>query len=117
MPRYVLYERPWKRIMSPGASSVPAKSEPIITTSAPASLAIRPRTDRCAATQTALRVFHRVRKPLGLQQILDGDQTDQPPALGIDNQKLLDAVLVKQRARFVGLDRRMRRHELLARRH
>src|SRR3569623_667382 len=39
MPRYDLYERPWYRTISPGASSVPANSEPIITVSAPAARA------------------------------------------------------------------------------
>src|SRR6266849_1037867 len=40
MPRYDLYERPWKRMTSPGASSVPAKSEPIITVCAPQASAL-----------------------------------------------------------------------------
>src|SRR3954467_14775341 len=39
MPRYDLYERPWYRITSPGASSVPANSDPIITVCAPAASA------------------------------------------------------------------------------
>src|SRR3954467_8010967 len=39
MPRYDLYERPWYRITSPGASSVPANSDPIITVCAPAAIA------------------------------------------------------------------------------
>src|SRR3954465_13060832 len=40
MPRVDLYERPWKRITSPGASSAPAKSDPIITVCAPAASAL-----------------------------------------------------------------------------
>src|SRR5579864_7521767 len=40
MPRYDLNERPWYRMVSPGLSSVPAKSEPIITTLAPAASAL-----------------------------------------------------------------------------
>jgi hypothetical protein len=40
MPRYDLYERPWYRITSPGASSVPANMEPIITVDAPAASAL-----------------------------------------------------------------------------
>src|SRR5688572_16978277 len=40
MPRYDLKERPWNRITSPGASSVPANNDPIITTSAPEAIAL-----------------------------------------------------------------------------
>src|SRR5881392_1124814 len=40
MPRYDLYERPWYRMTSPGASSVPANSDPIITVCAPAASAL-----------------------------------------------------------------------------
>src|SRR5438270_10178467 len=40
MPRYDLYERAWNKITSPGASSVPAKSDPIITVCAPAARAL-----------------------------------------------------------------------------
>src|ERR1019366_7716408 len=39
MPRYALNVRPWYRIVSPGASSVPAKRLPIITECAPAASA------------------------------------------------------------------------------
>src|SRR6266853_6648424 len=39
IPRYDLYERPWKRMTSPGASSVPGKSDQIITVCAPAASA------------------------------------------------------------------------------
>ena len=44
MPRYDLYARPWYRNVSPGASSVPASSDPTITVDAPAAnaLAISP---------------------------------------------------------------------------
>ena len=35
-----LYERPWKSSISPGDSSVPAKSEPSMTTWAPAASAL-----------------------------------------------------------------------------
>ena len=40
MPRYSLSRSPWKTTMSPGASSVPASSEPSITVSAPAAIAL-----------------------------------------------------------------------------
>src|ERR687896_1678769 len=40
MPRYDLNDRPWNRITSPGDSSVPANNDPIITTSAPAAIAL-----------------------------------------------------------------------------
>src|ERR1019366_7461945 len=40
IPRYALNERPWKRMVSPGLSSVPANSEPIITQLAPAAMAL-----------------------------------------------------------------------------
>src|SRR3954466_10857467 len=40
MPRYDLYDRPWYRMTSPGASSVPANRLPIITVSAPAASAL-----------------------------------------------------------------------------
>ena len=36
MPRYTLYERPWKSTTSPGASSVPANRDPILTLELPA---------------------------------------------------------------------------------
>ena len=39
MPRYSLKRSPWERITSPGASSMPASSEPSITVSAPAAIA------------------------------------------------------------------------------
>ena len=39
MPRYSLKRSPWTRITSPGASSVPASTEPSITQSAPAASA------------------------------------------------------------------------------
>ncbi len=39
MPRYSLKRSPWARITSPGASSVPASSEPSMTASAPAAIA------------------------------------------------------------------------------
>ena len=39
MPRYSLKRSPWTRITSPGDSSVPASSEPSMTTSAPAPIA------------------------------------------------------------------------------
>src|SRR4029079_17979534 len=40
IPRYDLYERPWYRKISPGASSVPARSEPTMTADAPAASAL-----------------------------------------------------------------------------
>ena len=40
MPRYSLKRSPWTRITSPGVSSVPASSEPIMTASAPAAIAL-----------------------------------------------------------------------------
>ena len=39
MPRYSLKRSPWTSSTSPGASSVPASIEPIITVSAPAAIA------------------------------------------------------------------------------
>src|SRR5215510_632380 len=39
MPRYALNVLPWYRIVSPGLSSVPANSDPIMTVSAPAASA------------------------------------------------------------------------------
>ncbi len=40
MPRYTLYDLPWYRMVSPGDSSVPASTEPAITESAPAAIAL-----------------------------------------------------------------------------
>src|ERR1700722_9179597 len=40
MPRYDLYDRPWYRKTSPGASSVPANRLPIMQQSAPAAMAL-----------------------------------------------------------------------------
>src|ERR1044071_8326569 len=40
IPRYALYDRPWYRMISPGSSSVPGNTVPIITVSAPAASAL-----------------------------------------------------------------------------
>src|SRR5690606_41062604 len=40
MPRYDLYDRPWNRTTSPGASSVPANMPPIMQADAPAASAL-----------------------------------------------------------------------------
>ncbi len=40
MPRYALYCLPLTRIVSPGASSVPASIDPSMTDSAPATIAL-----------------------------------------------------------------------------
>src|SRR4026207_1395770 len=42
MPRNSLKRSPWTRITSPGASSVPASTEPSMIVSAPAALAFAP---------------------------------------------------------------------------
>jgi uncharacterized protein (DUF2345 family) len=39
IPRYALYRSPWWTMTSPGASSVPASSDPAMIVSAPAAIA------------------------------------------------------------------------------
>ena len=68
--------------------------------------------ERGADTQAAERILDRVRMAIRLQQVFDGDEANQHTAIA-DHQQLLDAMLVKQLARFTLLDARRHGHELL----
>jgi len=56
--------------------------------------------DRCAAAQTSERIFRRKRIAPGLLNVFDGDEAFEVAVL-IDDEKFLDAMLVKNFARLL----------------
>ena len=74
--------------------------------------AVRPNAEGGPDAETAERILDRVRIPVGLQQVLDGDQAYQLAAVP-DHEEFLDSVLVQQLARLGLFDPRRHRDELL----